>query len=120
MIVIILLTCDVVLPVYNTTPALEDFADAPEVPDFQPAPTQQAPTQPDDIPEVPDVQPGVADMATAVAVEELPLAVRPQVPVTLRPEAIPYVQATAPYSPYLGWAAAAAATTTKATTPCCP
>ena len=44
----------------------------------------------------------MADMATEVAVEELPLAVRPQVPVTLRPEAIPYVHAAAPYSPYLG------------------
>ena len=86
----------------KTTSPLEDLADVVEVPDVQPAPTQQAPTQPDDIPAVHDVQPGVADMATEVAVEELPLAVRPQVPVTLRPEVIPYVQSAAPYSPYLG------------------
>ena len=86
----------------KTTSPVEDLADVPEVPDVQPAPTQQAPTQPDDIPEVPDVRPGVAEMATEVAMEELPLAVRPQVPVTLRPEVIPYVQAAAPYSPYLG------------------
>ena len=78
------------------------MADIIEVPDVQPVPTQQAPTQPADIPEVPDVLPGVADVAKEVAVEEFPLAVRPQVLVTLRPAVLPYVRAAAPYSPYLG------------------